>query len=342
MKYLVLLFYCGILSTAWGQDIQFSQYYNNPLYSNPAFAGTGENTRVGMNYRSQWVNIDRPYTTYGIWGDHFIVPAKSGVGLSLFRDGQGDTRVRSTEVMAAYSYVVSLGNNWIFRPGLNVGFGMRDIDYYKGVFGDQIDNSGNITSGSSDPILQYQKTKWYPDLGGGALFYNESFWAGISFAHLNTPNQSLAPGVNSELPMKTTIQAGYTHSFVNSRYNPNAKENSITPTFIYKQQGNFHQLDIGVYYTYDPIMFGLWYRGIPGASNTKGLPFSDALIPMIGYNWNGWSFTYSYDFTISKLTNRSSAGSHEISLIYEFKVPYKKGNNIQKSIPCPKFHRRYQ
>lgn len=342
MKIQFLLFGFLMTTVLWAQDIQFSQYYNHPMYANPGFSGSGDNSRVGMNYRSQWIAIDRPYTTYGIWADHYIAPAKSGVGFSLLRDGQGDTRVRSTEIMASYSYVIDLGNRWVVRPGLTVGTGMRDIDYFRGVFGDQLNNDGSVTGGSIDPIIQYQKTRWYPDIGAGAIVYHPQFWGGISFAHLNTPNQSMTPGIVSELPMKMTVQAGYTIDLSGSTYGKGGKEISITPTFLYKQQGVFHQLDVGVYYTYEPIMFGLWYRGIPGASNTKNLPFSESLIPMVAYYWNGWTFSYSYDITLSRLNQRNSGGAHELSLIYEFKLPYKKSAPVQKYIPCPKFHRRYQ
>jgi len=40
--------------TAIAQDPQFTQFYANPLYLNPAFAGTARCPRVTMNYRNQW------------------------------------------------------------------------------------------------------------------------------------------------------------------------------------------------------------------------------------------------------------------------------------------------
>ena len=81
------------------QDMQFSQYYNSTLYSNPAFAGTGENTRIGLNYRTQWTNISKPYTTMALWGDHLIETARSGVGLMIMRDAQGQARINSTLIL---------------------------------------------------------------------------------------------------------------------------------------------------------------------------------------------------------------------------------------------------
>ncbi|MEJ0030308.1 MAG: type IX secretion system membrane protein PorP/SprF [Bacteroidota bacterium] len=48
---------------ASAQDAQFSQFYAAPLYLNPAFAGSTNQGRVGMNYRNQWPGIDANFTT---------------------------------------------------------------------------------------------------------------------------------------------------------------------------------------------------------------------------------------------------------------------------------------
>ncbi|MFA9210006.1 MAG: type IX secretion system membrane protein PorP/SprF, partial [Yersinia sp. (in: enterobacteria)] len=50
----------------------------------------------------------------------------------------------------------------------------------------------------------------------------------------------------------------------------NAPERSITPAFIYKAQGKFDQLDVGMYLTYEPVVFGLWYRGLTGINPPFG------------------------------------------------------------------------
>ncbi|NDE62667.1 MAG: type IX secretion system membrane protein PorP/SprF, partial [Cyclobacteriaceae bacterium] len=36
------------------QDIQYSQYYANPIYLNPAMTGSTGMTRLGVNFRNQW------------------------------------------------------------------------------------------------------------------------------------------------------------------------------------------------------------------------------------------------------------------------------------------------
>jgi len=338
----VLLFFNTFLLSA--QDVQFSQYYNSTLYSNPAFAGTGENTRIGLNYRTQWTNVAKPYTTFALWGDHMIESARSGVGLMILRDAQGQTRTNSTMVSASYSYLVPLDNGWAFRPGLQAGFIVRSANYTNALFGDQLDNNGITGNPSTDPILQSDPSKIFPDIGAGGLIYNSNFWFGAGFNHMNTPNQTYNNVTGYNLPMRINLQTGYKIILNRSRYrnhrSPGSKEISLTPTLNFKNQGPNNQLDIGFYYTYDPIMIGLWYRGIPLLEN-HGKPNNEALIPMIGFIQKGWTITYSYDYTISSLTTKHSGGAHEISLIYEFKVPYK-NSGVQRRIPCPNFSRSYQ
>ena len=54
----------GIWQDVYAQDPQFTQFYANPLYLNPAFAGTARCPRICMNYRNQWPNLSGTYVTY--------------------------------------------------------------------------------------------------------------------------------------------------------------------------------------------------------------------------------------------------------------------------------------
>ena len=58
--------------TAQAQDPAFSQFYANPLYLNPAFAGSNECPRANLNYRDQWPGIGRTYITTSASFDQHI------------------------------------------------------------------------------------------------------------------------------------------------------------------------------------------------------------------------------------------------------------------------------
>ena len=54
------------------QDLHFSQWFNEPLLTNPANTGfiPDADYRLGANYRNQWSSVmSEPYKTMSIWGD---------------------------------------------------------------------------------------------------------------------------------------------------------------------------------------------------------------------------------------------------------------------------------
>jgi type IX secretion system PorP/SprF family membrane protein len=168
------------------------------------------------------------------------------------------------------------------------------------------------------------------DFATSALVYNDRIWGGFTLDHLLVPKTSFY-GDDATVPVKFNLYGG-TQILKKTRLRQKMHE-VLSIAFNYQMQGKFKQSDIGVYYYKNPLVFGLWYRGIPFMTTQAG----DAVIGLLGVKTNNLSIGYSYDFTISNLIG-SSGGSHELSLIYEF-------NNLSlgaqkrriKAIPCPEF-----
>jgi hypothetical protein len=111
----------------------------------------------------------------------------------------------------------------------------------------------------------------------------------------------------------------------------------LSPSFVYKQQGTFDQLDLGMSLLYEPVVLGLWYRGIPIQQNAKDNISQDAVVVVLGFRFKKFEVAYSYDITVSEL-GPSSGGSHEVSMQYRVPVTrIGKKNRPQKYIPCPSF-----
>jgi type IX secretion system PorP/SprF family membrane protein len=330
-KYYTILILSITCLPSFAQDPQFSQYYNAPLYLNPAFTGTAEHTRVGLNFRTQWTSIQAPYQTYSAFIDHNFEPKKMGLGFLLMRDRQGTQKLNYTSATGFFSYEIDLSEKLTLRPGLQAGIAVKDANYSSYTFGDQLDNSGTTGASSADNYAALGNKVAYPDFGTGALLYSGSLWIGVSASHINRPSQSFNHSDN-RLPMKTSVHGGYRFML-----DPSDKysDKSITPSFNFRSQGKYDQLDLGLNITYEPVMFGMWFRGIPFKHYQSGFSNNESLIFMLGLHYNKLSIGYSYDLTISKLTV-ASGGSHEISLIYEWKYPYKK--RIGRPLPCPKFY----
>ena len=60
---LTVLFSLSFSENVFAQDPEFTQFYANPLYLNPAFAGTARSPRINLNYRNQWPGLSGTYVT---------------------------------------------------------------------------------------------------------------------------------------------------------------------------------------------------------------------------------------------------------------------------------------
>ena len=82
---LILLFAICIFTSIdlKAQDPAFSQFYANPLYLNPAFAGAAPKgaPRTNLNYRDQWPGIGRTFITTSVSYDKHVDKVGGGLGL---------------------------------------------------------------------------------------------------------------------------------------------------------------------------------------------------------------------------------------------------------------------
>lgn len=330
-----------ILTIPWicfnlcAQDPEFSQYYAAPLVLNPAFTGTASDHRFIANHRNQWPNVTNGFVTYALSYDYNFNHLNSGLGIMIMTDKAGTASLRSTTLNFQYAYKLVLKDKWVLSSGLNFGLGYRNIDFSKLVFGDQLefDSNGNIPS--DDPVFSNIQSTSYFDFGAGVLAYSEKYWVGFSVAHLNTPNRSMI-GEEALIPMKTSIHGGMRIPLDHGLFRK-SRVAAFMPSFVYKQQGQFDQLDVGTYFLYEPVMLGLWYRGIPIQQNVLDNVSHDAVVVILGFQLETFELTYSYDVTVSEL-GPISGGAHEVALKYKIELAAT-GHRPKKQryIPCPTF-----
>lgn len=329
-------------SSAHAQDPQYSQYYAAPLYLNPAFAGSELTGRVGFNYRNQWPSIDAQFTTYSAYYDTYLNDYNSGIGVLVTQDTEGAAKLRSTSISGIYSYELKLGDNAYFRPGFQATYIRREIGFYDNlIFANQIDPSdpfgptlpGTDIPGLGDPVNMLSLTF-------GGLFFTENLWIGASAHHVNQPNQSFING-DSPLPMKLSFHAGYRiplgEGSMRQDFTHMRRQRYFTPTVNFKKQGPFEQLDVGAYFYVEPIVFGVWYRGLPYKPVEKQSN-RDAIVMMVGLNLlSGLNVGYSFDYTVSQL-GIQSGGAHELSLSWTLPNSSEgKPRRRDTILPCPKF-----
>jgi type IX secretion system PorP/SprF family membrane protein len=315
----------------FGQDMHFTQFYSSSLYLNPAFTGADVCSRVSIAYRNQWPGISKAYRSYLASFDHYLAPYNIGIGLQLGNDVAGTGDLRTTIINPLIAYEATLTKKLIMRVGVQPGLGIRSINFNNLVFGDQIARGGGVST-----IETPTQSKAFFDIGAGALAYTKKYWLGISFYHLNKPNSSLLGETSiSNIPTKYSVHGGYKYTLNKDEKEP-MKQKHLSAAMNYRGQLEFDQLDIGVYYSQNVFNVGLWYRGLPGVKAYKpGYSNNDAFATIIGVKTDRMNIGYSYDFTISKLTNQTQ-GAHEITVSYQLcKLNKKKKKRLL--VPCPKF-----
>jgi type IX secretion system PorP/SprF family membrane protein len=336
-RVLPFIFFILSAGTLVAQDPEFSQYYSAPLYLNPGFAGTASDHRFIANYRNQWPSITNGFVTYAFSYDYNLQDLNSGIGVLLMVDKAGTAGMRSTQLNFQYAYKVHIADKWVFSPGLNFGVGSRNVDMDKLIFYDQLDLDEPNNPNPSSPNYQNIGSKTYFDFGVGGLAYSRKIWFGFSVSHLNTPNRSLRDE-DSIIPIKTTIHGGIRIPLYHGLMKKD-RIAAIAPSFVYKKQANFDQFDIGMYFLYEPIVVGLWYRGIPITQNVADNISQDAVVVILGFQLDKIEFSYSYDLTVSEL-GPSIGGAHEIALKYMLNTPHSaKNKKKEKIIPCPAFYK---
>jgi type IX secretion system PorP/SprF family membrane protein len=310
------------VSKPFAQDPQFSQFYSNPLYLGPSFAGAAGGSRICANVRDQWLALPSTFMTYSFSYDHYFSKFNSGFGLLGYKDAAGSGDLGTLSLGAQYSYNFKLTQEIYVRPGLHFSYRETGVAWDKLRFLDEIspDNTEPPTRNYDLPNARDV------DLALSLLVYSQRIWSGVTVDHLLMPNVSLYADKH-RVPIKTSFYGGVELARKSKLLKPDAE--TMTVAYLLKIQGPYTQLDLGVYWFKNPFVLGLWYRGIPPFNSQRG----DAFIIMGGYKTHNFNIGLSYDVTVSNLIGKA-VGSLEVSMSFKFAIPRrtKKG-----AVPCPEF-----
>jgi len=314
----VMFLMCLTSNGVFGQDPQFTQFYANPLYLNPAFAGSHGCPRFSMNYRNEWPSLTGNYVTYSASYDQYFSNISGGIGVIGMHDQQGQGTIYTSMIGLIYSYHLKVNRKFTMLFGARAAMFNKFLDWDKLTFGDMIDPRKGFIYETGD--VPRAGSRYFFDASAGFVGYSKNFFFGGAVHHLNKPNESMIEGT-SKLPMRFTGHMGAEIKLgKQSKYN---NTTSIMPNIIYQYQNGFQELSLGTYVKYGVFTFGAWYRN------------RDAFILTIGLNTGKFKLGYSYDVTVSKLNNGVSGGSHEVSL--GLNLNCKKKPQSFRTISCPSF-----
>lgn len=335
---LVCILFASLLR---GQDPNFSQFYNNPVYYNPGMIALNNGYSFRAHARALWTPIPGRFNTYSASFEGLVIP-KLAMAANFYTDIAGESLLRTTGGYLTYAYRLVENKKFMLQLGINGGIVNKSIDWSKLKFSDNYHELYGET-GTSQFIAPNNRSNNFADFGTGIMvrfntnarrtgaFKKMMSLIGFSAQHLTKPKDGLILG--GVLPMKFTgtIQTAIlVNDFV------------IQPGIHYELQNRFQTATVGLSMIRRPLIFGLWYRN--EGIYYQGKHF-DSVILTFGVNLETKNestikIMYSADFTISQLRG-SSFGSQELSIIYNLDdrymfQSYRAKRRRARMFSCPK------
>ena len=165
---IILLLLCATVECYGQQDPIFTQYMNNPVLINPAYAGSYGNLNFNGIFRKQWVGMEWQPTTTSFSITSPFLSYNVGIGLTFINDDLGPS-LTQTGVYTDYSYHIDFDNSRL-SLGLKGGFNFYQKDLR---FLDTDDGMGN------DPAAT-KESKFLFNSGIGAYYFNEMYYVALS------------------------------------------------------------------------------------------------------------------------------------------------------------------
>ena len=306
-----------------GQDPNFSQFFNNPVYYNPATTAMNGGYTVRLQARNLWAPIPGRFNSYSAGFEAEMIP-RVGLGVMGFSDVGGEGLLRTVGGYLSYSYRAVETKNFMWQLGVSGGIINKYVDWTQFTFSDQLHEvQGEVRS--SNFIPPNSNNVMYADFGAGtAIRFNHTSkksgpyrrmmtTIGFGIHHLNQPTDAFILGFEY-LPIKYT---GHLKSDIL------VEELILSPAVIYERQNQFQTFSAGMALLVKPISVGVWFRN---RSYTMAFHNYDSFIFVLGtqlplQHERSVRLTYSIDFTLSRLRS-ASFGSHELSLIMNFDNRY--------------------
>lgn len=298
-----LLLLLSLRPTFAQQDPQFSMYMYNPLYYNPAAAGSEGVSRLQLSHRTQYLGYQPTVTGDGGAQStqliSFNVPLaryRSGLGIYAFNDRLG--QITNQTVQLSYAYRIPLKDGTL-ALGVQAGLFNKGYDY------------GQLRPGEpNDPLIPTGRiNQARPDFGAGVYYNTTDYWIGVNLSHINQATYTLGTDRSTNpLSRVAYLTAGYRLGL--------GYDIDVQPSVLiqYDTQPGVRAATItaNVVGTYDNrIWAGLGYR------------LGDALMATAGINLmrnNALRVGYALDL-VAGGTQAKSLTSHEVLVGYALPAP---------------------
>ena len=300
---LILVFTLLLSSLVYGQqDPHYTQYMYNQNILNPAYAGSRGDLSIGLLGRTQWVGLDGAPDTQTL-NIHGAIGNRVGLGLSVIHDVIGPAEESNLALDFSYTIPVSDMGNLAF--GLKGSYNFLNVDLV----------NGTVQNDDGDVLFSENIKDSSPNVGVGAYYYTEKFYAGISVPNI-LENRTYQTTGNEITDVSDTMHIFGTLGYVfdlssNLKLKPSAMVKLV--------EGAPVSLDLNAsLFINDTFEVGLsWREG-------------DSIDAIIGVQATpDIRIGYAYDHTLTNLGGFNS-GSHELLLLFDLDF-------AKKHIKSPRF-----
>ena len=273
----------------------YSQYLQNGLLINPAYAGSRGALSAFLSYRMQWMGIPDAPVFQSV---SLNTPMKNDkVGLGLMAQFMKFGLTKSQSIYASYSYRISFGKGKL-SFGLKGGFDRSNTDY-----------SGILTTTKNDPVfIANDKPYFLPNVGAGIYYFSDKLFAGVSIpAFLSYKKNTTTSSVEAHhsINQYDLIFSGgglITFSQV-LKFKP-----SVLIDYSLDKTKRLTQFDLNANFIIGDL---IWVGGSWRTSE-------QVVVGIIQVQLNPQlMFGFSYDYPVGRM-NTYSKGSSEFILRYEF------------------------
>ena len=273
----------------------YSQYLQNGLLINPAYAGSRGALSAFLSYRMQWMGIPDAPVFQSV---SLNAPMKNDkVGLGIMAQFMKFGFTRSQSIYASYAYRINLAYGKL-SFGLKAGFDRSNTDY-----------TGILTTTQNDPVfITDDKPYFLPNFGAGVYYYSDKLFAGISIPDFlsykkNTTTSSVEM-YHSISKYDLIFSAGGLITFSQVlKFRP-----SVLIDYSLEKTKGLTQLDINGNFIIGDL---IWVGGSWRTSE-------QVVVGILQLQLNPqFMFGFSYDYPVGRM-NSYSKGSSEFILRYEF------------------------
>lgn len=308
MKNIIIYLLLFIVTRSYGQELNlpvFTQYLaDNSFVISPTFAGIGDNFRIRANGLTQWVGIKGAPDNQALYAD-FRVADRTGVGLSLYNDKNGNTIQKGIKFSFAQHLVLDYPSKQYLSFGLsyNINSFRIAIDNFQPTYDNPI----------IDPNITNDRSISNNNFDVSALYRIGSYYLSFNASNILAKDIDKFTGIEPNLLLNYQIYSGYV---IKSASNNDVE---FEPSIYYQLFNSDKRSTTDLNFKYrklgrnnDYFWMGVSYRFL---NDQVFKPLN--IGPMAGIKKSNYYFAYSYQITMNELSGFNS-GTHSITIGLDF------------------------